>query len=291
MSIRKLTGMLFLVNGMQFMTGAAVLLGLCSRILEYSEGLLYLSVCFVLLSGLLSMAGLFSVIRYQNNSFRESMENLENLNTKLREQRHDYLNQIQVVFGLLELGEYEDARDYLRPVFKDIVRVNQALKTAKPAVNALLQAKMEAAAQQGIDFYPEISTSLQELAMEPWELCKVLANLIDNAVTAVSHNEGEKRVVVRLEERKTEYCIRVENNGPEIPESQQKLIFSRGYTTKKGDDHGMGLAIVTDVLKEAGGSIMVESCPEQTVFQFQVPRGKTEKIRAKSDRLGRKMYK
>ena len=70
------------------------------------------------------------------------MKNLENLNLKLRAQRHDYMNHLQVIYGLLELGEYEDAREYMEPVFKDITRVTRAMKTSQPAVNALLQAKI-----------------------------------------------------------------------------------------------------------------------------------------------------
>lgn len=142
MSVRKLTGMLFLVNGLQFLLGAAILLGLLTDIVEYSEMLLDLSVCLVLLSSLLSMAGLMSVVRYQDRSYRESMENLEHLNIRLREQRHDYLNQIQIVYGLLELNAFDEAKEYLNPVFRDIMKVNQALRTSEPAVNALLQAKL-----------------------------------------------------------------------------------------------------------------------------------------------------
>lgn len=272
MSVRKLSIMLFLVNGLQFLVGAGILAGLWLGVIGYSEGILNLSVALVLLSSLLSIAGLFSMSRYQNKSYRESMRDLENLNLKLREQRHDYLNQIQIVYGLLELEEYEDAREYLRPVFKDIMKVNKALRTAQPAVNALLQAKIEEAEQQGIDFYLEVATQLRELKQEPWELCKILANLVDNAVTALKGQEGERWITLRLEETRAEYRFFVRNNGPQIPKMQQKLIFGSGYTTKKGEGHGMGLAIVSSALKKAGGQIFVESSEAETSFSFTLPK-------------------
>ncbi len=278
MSVRKLSRMLFLVNGLQFLVGVGILLGLHMDVIGQSEAVLDLSVALVLLSSLLSIAGLLSVTRYQNHSYAESMENLEELNTKLREQRHDYLNQLQVVYGLLELEEYEEARNYLQPVFKDLMKVSRALRTSQPAVNALLQAKMEEAERQGIDFYLEVGTQLANLETEPWELCKILANLIDNAVTAVAGQEGERRVMLRIGEIGSEYCFLVQNNGPQIPKEQQKLIFSRGYTTKKGEGHGMGLAIVSAALKEAGGRIEVESSEEETTFTVTLP--KREKKRA-----------
>lgn len=287
MSVRKLSGMLFLVNGMQFLLGAGMLIGLQSNAIEYSELILDLAMGLVLLSSLLSITGLFSVTRYQKQNYQESMENLENLNTKLREQRHDYLNQIQIVYGLLELGEYEEARKYLRPVFKDIMKVNRALKTAQPAVNALLQAKMDEAEQQGIDFYLEVGTQLKHLKVEPWELCKVLANLIDNAVTAVAPLDGERKITLRMEENGESYLFQVGNNGPEIPKQQQKLIFGKGYTTKKEEGHGMGLAIVSSILKEAGGTIRLESFPGETTFSFMLPVSSS----SKSDRLREKVYK
>lgn len=108
--------------------------------------------------------------------------------------------------------------------------------------------------------------------MEPWELCKILANLIDNAVAAVTEDEGEKQVRIQMGENRQEYLFRVKNNGPEIPQAQAKLIFGRGYTTKKGEGHGMGLAIVSSVLKEAGGDIYLESSKEETVFSFTLPK-------------------
>lgn len=295
MSVRKLSRMLLFVDSMQFVLGAGILAGLWSGLIPYMKEILDLSIFLVLFSSVLSIAELFSLTRYQKKSYSESMENLENLNAKLREQRHDYLNQIQIVHGLLELGEYESARDYLRPVFKDIMKVNRALKTAQPAVNALLQAKMEAAQQQGIDFYLEVGTQLKELSVEAWELCKILANLIDNAATAVSQKEGEKRIKLQIEENRNEYLFLIENNGPKIPKEQRKLIFNRGYTTKKGEGHGLGLAIVSSILKEAGSSIHLESSEEETVFSFILPKAKPEHFAvssaAKDDRLKRKVYK
>lgn len=293
MSVRKLARTLYLVNMLQLVLGMGILIGLWSDLLTYSEEIQDASILLVLFGSLLSMGGLFSLVRYQRKNFDESLKNLENLNTRLRAQRHDYLNQIQIVHGLLELGEYENAREYLRPVFRDIMKVNRALKTAQPAVNALLQAKLEEAERQGIDFYLEIGSQLKNLPMEPWELCKVLANLIDNAVTAVAGEEGEKWIRLEIGESREEYVCCVRNNGPEIPPQQRKQIFHMGYTTKNGEGHGMGLFIVSSIVREAGGGISVESRPGETVFDIVFPKKKPPAVSSegKRDRLMRKLYK
>jgi sensor histidine kinase regulating citrate/malate metabolism len=61
------------------------------------------------------------------------------------------MNHLQVVFGLIDMGETGDAREYIERVYGDIQRVGQALKTAIPAVNALLAAKLSECRARGID--------------------------------------------------------------------------------------------------------------------------------------------
>lgn len=306
MPIRKFTIMLFCVNGLQLFLGAVLLVGLHMNSIEMSESLLIVSLGLVFLSSLFLMIGTLSVYKKQYRDYQENTKNLENLNIRLREQRHDYLNQIQIVHGLLELEEYESAREYLQPVFKDIMKVNRALRTAHPAVNALLQAKMEEAERQQIDFYLEVSTQLKQLSVEPWEFCKILANLIDNAITALNRKnseneeteiiddenrmavqltEKEKWIRLRMEERPDGYCILIENNGPEIPKQQQKLIFRRGFTTKKGEGHGQGLAIVSSILKEVNGSITVESSEEETAFSVRIPKKEKTAVSVKRKKM------
>lgn len=302
MSVRKLSRMLFLVNGLQLILGTGILIGLWGDFITYSEEIQNISIIIVLLGSILSMTGLVSLLRYQKKNYEENLKGLENLNLKLREQRHDYLNQMQIINGLLELGEFESARDYLQPVFKDIMKVSRALKTSQPAVNALLQAKMEEAERQGIDFYLEVGAQLHGLSVEPWELCKILANLIDNAVTALSlpketktgdkgqtseakeqtSQVGERWIRLGIGENQEEHLFLIRNNGPEIPKAQQKLIFGIGYTTKKEEGHGMGLAIVSSILKEVGGSIRVQSSPEETSFAVTIPKaGKSVSVHSR----------
>lgn len=219
-----------------------------------------------------------SYIYLQKNQYKsllQSMKDLEELNLTLRAQRHDYLNQMQVVYGLLDMDEYQDAKEYMNSIFKEITKVSKALKTSEPAINALLQAKLQAAEKEGIDLYLDIMTDLKGLKIEPWELCKVLANIIDNAITALANQkEGQdKEIYIRMEQIEESYRFEIANNGPKITEGQQKLVFNQGYTTKKeAEGHGMGLYIVSNIIKEANGTIEIQSDERKTLFTIILPR-------------------
>ena len=207
---------------------------------------------------------------------QESLQNLEQLNFELRAARHDYLNHLQVVYGLLELEEYEDLKQYLEPVYKGIMKTGKALKTSKPALNALLKAKMEEAEGKEIDVYVEVKSDLQKLSVEDWQLCKVLSNLMDNAMTALSEKAAEKKLEIDINEDREYYLFSVSNNGPEIAPEQQENIFKRGFSTKKEAGHGMGLAIVSDIVKENKGTIEVNSSVERTTFTIKLKKGEGE---------------
>lgn len=203
----------------------------------------------------------------------ESFMDLRQLNFELRSVRHDYLNHLQVVYGLLELEEYDELKSYLKPVYKEMMKTGKALKTSKPALNALLMAKMKEAETQGIDVYVEVKSDLKYLSPEVWQLCKVLSNLLDNAMAALKDVMGEKKIEVDINETKEDYVFLISDNGPGIPEQLQEAIFKRGFTTKKESGHGMGLAIVSEILKENNGRIQVNSVEGRTTFTVMFRKG------------------
>jgi len=227
--------------------------------------ILVICVCAILLQ--------YKRLRLQYIQLQESLKNLEQLNYELRAARHDYLNHMQVVYGMLELEEYENLREYVEPVYKDIMKTGKALKTSKPALNALIKAKMQEAESKCIDVYVEVKSDLKCLRIEDWQLCKALSNLIDNAMTALEQCPGEKKIEIDINENKETYQFVVANNGPEIPKEQIPLIFKRGFSTKKEDGHGMGLAIVTDIMKNNAGSVEVLSEKDRTAFTITFRKG------------------
>lgn len=217
-------------------------------------------------------------LKQHYDDLRMSYGNLEQLNSELRTQRHDYLNHLQVVYGLMELEEFEELKRYLQPVYKGMQKTGKALKTAKPAINALLKAKMDEAESKEIDFYIEVKSDLKELRVEDWELCKVLSNILDNAMTALGGKEGEKKIVLDITEGRQYYQFSVLNNGPEIPKHMQESIFKQGISTKKEGGHGMGLYIVMNVIKANSGTMKLTSTEEETIFAFSFPKKEGEKV-------------
>ena len=101
------------------------------------------------------------------------------------------------------------------------------------------------------------------------ELNQVWANLIDNALDAVSENG---RVVVTARAEGAQVVVRVTDDGPGIPEEVKSRIFDPFFTTKPvGQGPGLGLDIVRRLVDRNDGSIEVESEPGRTEFRVALP--------------------
>ena len=208
----------------------------------------------------------------QLDDMDHTIEAMESLNNTLRAQRHDFLNHLQVVYSLMEMEEYGEANAYIEKVYGAITAVSRVMKTANPAINALLQVKLAACEKAGVQAEVNIQSAWKDLPVPGWEMCKVLSNLIDNALDALEEVEPVgRRLRITLTEDLRSYRFSVANTGPMIPLKSQKAIFGAGITTKAAG-HGMGLFIVKKTLNDRGGDIDVTSSPELTEFSGWVPK-------------------
>ena len=209
-----------------------------------------------------------------------SVEDLNSLNNKLRAQRHDFMNHLQVVHSLIELGEHAEAGDYIEKIYTSIEIVNSILKTGFPAVNAILEAKRQACENRGIEVTMDIRTDLADIPIPSWELCRLFSNIIDNAINALSEAQSAKCLGIEIYEDIHSYWFRISNNGPAIPPQIWKRIFDVGFTTHEKSGEGMGLAICHRIVTEYGGVIKVYSDDIETVFEGHVPRSRAARSKS-----------
>lgn len=277
----KTTLLIILINLVQAALIAAVLLyivdmGVGAELLSdpWIIILLAVSAAAVIINSMTAFRNRAGFIR-SGHEFRlleDTLARLEKLNTDLRAQRHDFMNHLQVVHSLIEMDEYKAAGEYIEKVYDDIQRVSRIMKTSIAAVNALLQAKLMTCEKHGIIMELDIRTQLKDLKIPSWEFCRVLGNLIDNAVYAVLESEDEKFIKVELSEDLDNYYFRVINRGAPIPDELTERIFEAGFTTKGDKGEGMGLAISRRIMDEYGGSIGLSAESDFTVFGGSIPR-------------------
>ena len=211
-----------------------------------------------------------SKLNLKINGLNETVTQMSDLNIALRIQRHDFLNHLQVVYSLIEMREYEEANRYIEQVYGDIQSLSKALKTACAPVNALLRAKMTEAEQKGIRVECTVHAAWENLPLPAWEMCRVLSNLIDNAMDALKDTK-DPCLWIALNEDVKSYSFEVKNNGPAIPEKHLHSVFDAGFSGK-GEGRGMGLYIARETMRGTNGDLTVESTDDFTAFRGYVPK-------------------
>ncbi len=202
------------------------------------------------------------------------LEHLDDLITHFRSQRHDFLNHMQVVYGLAKLGNTEGVIRYLEDLNLEAAETLSLLQLNHPPMAALLQAKAATAIVKHIQFKVKVHSSLEGLSIRPFELVKVIGNIIDNAFDEeLKAPESIRYVDVTVEQPDASYiAIHVFNRNSHIKPEERELIFRQGYTSKRENHSGTGLAVSRQIIQKYNGIISINSEPGQgTRFTVTLP--------------------
>jgi len=288
-SVRKAANYAVVINGMQIVLMVLIILATVllpgTPVSEVTlEIMVVIAALVVIWGAVVDIREAMSTrkILGQLDDMDDTIGHMEQLNMTLRAQRHDFLNHLQVVYSLIEMEDYEEANAYIEKVYGKITAVSRVMKTANPAINALLQVKVGECEAAGIRCELNISSAWKDLPVPGWEMCKVLSNLIDNAIDALEEVAEDRRLTLTLTEDLKAFRFSVSNNGPMIPRRSWDQIFQPGVTTKT-TGQGMGLYIVKKTLMNRGGDIALSSDAEGTAFSGWIPKEITPVAREREE--------
>ena len=171
----------------------------------------------------------------------------------------DLLRLTRLDSGVLEPAQPTD----VRPVLEQVMRMMDLVAKEKGVT-------LTCRAQEGC-----------MAAATPDEIHQVIYNLTDNAVKYTGRGGT---VQVSLLRQGPRALLRVEDNGPGIPEEDLPRVFQRFYRVDKARSRaaggtGLGLSIVSDTVKRRGGQVVAANRPEGgAVFtvSWPLPEGGSE---------------
>jgi two-component system cit operon sensor histidine kinase CitA len=199
----------------------------------------------------------------------------------LRVVRHEHLNWISTLSGLLQMRCYDEALRLAQMQSETQQRVLDYLSGTfhDPKICGLLIGKYYRARELGLELEFDPGCSLDRLPpvlAEP-EWMSIIGNLLDNAFdAALAAGAQGNTVTLYLAESEDEVIIEVADNGCGIDEAIRGRIFERGVSSKAAGEgeRGIGLYLVQTYVKQAGGAITVgDNEPCGTILSVFVPKG------------------
>jgi sensor histidine kinase regulating citrate/malate metabolism len=194
------------------------------------------------------------------------LSSLQVLTDSLRAQAHEAANKLHTVITMVEMGRPEDAVTFATEELALSQRLVDRLSAdvGEPALVALLLGKTAQADERGIALtvtedthLPTTSAATAHLPLSAQEIVTVLGNLIDNAMDACDRHDPWVEVTVNSDE--DALVIRVADSGAGMDADAFERAMQRGYSTKSDvNHHGLGLALVAQVVKRHGGTLTAD---------------------------------
>lgn len=209
-------------------------------------------------------------IKKQFLSFAEDLEGTKFLVDSMRANNHDFTNKLHVILGLLQIGEYEKAQNYIENISiiqrETVSSVMHAIDN--PSFAALLIGKIARACECNVRFILDENTHFdsKDIYVPSEALVTITGNLIDNALdamnvpVALSDDEAKKQKELKISVMTLpgKMLITVKDNGSGISKENAAHIFDNGFSTK-GSGRGVGLYHTKQLIESLGGSISFES--------------------------------
>lgn len=176
----------------------------------------------------------------------------------LRAQAHESANRLHTIVTMVELGRPEEAvafaTEELRLSQQLIDRLTASVQ--EPALVALLLGKINDAAERGVELTVTDDTALGPTPLGTRDLVTLVGNLVDNAIDA-ARAVDEPWVEVTIRQDDSNMIVEVADSGPGMSPETLARAMTRGYSTK-ADHHGLGLALVAQVVTRHRGTLRTE---------------------------------
>ncbi|WP_447977398.1 ATP-binding protein [Candidatus Nitrospira bockiana] len=125
-------------------------------------------------------------------------------------------------------------------------------------------------AHREVEFHVDLDETLPPVNFDREQMKRVLVNLLDNAIQAMSQ-KGRVWVSARYDTKRHRAVVSVADEGVGInPEDQERLFVP--YFSRKKTGTGLGLAIVHRIITDHDGQITAgNNHPKGAVFTFELP--------------------
>jgi hypothetical protein len=193
---------------------------------------------------------------------RRQVAGLSLMVRSLRAQAHEHSNRLHAIYGLLTLGEAEQARRMIASIEEGYHSIYGRVtgRIENPTLAGFLVAESAIALQSGIQVTLDARSRLHRLPepLNDLDALTLLGNLVQNAVDAVSDMPRTRRkVTVTVLQDDSWTTFRVRDWGKGLPPNSAERIFDRDFTTKDGHS-GIGLSLIRNMVKRSGGTLEIE---------------------------------
>lgn len=177
----------------------------------------------------------------------QQMQMLNDEKQEFRKLRHDYLNIISTAKGFIEIDKPEKALLLFQNISDDLTGLSGFSVCSNETVNTIFYTKIQQAKAANIKFTVNINENYGIL-IDEYDLCRILCNLIDNALNAAKLSNLDKLCNFYI--TINEDCL--------IIESKNSFTSAKQSKPDKSGLHGNGIGIIKEITSKYDGTYLAK---------------------------------
>jgi two-component system CitB family sensor kinase len=194
----------------------------------------------------------------------------------LRSQRHEFMNKIHLISGLIKMKEYDMVNELIEQINEEQQNVIDFFLTRihDPAIVGVLVGKMHRTKELGIQLLVDSDSTLPDPCPHRDIIITLLGNAIENSLEAISTAKASSAVhtiTVYFRNEDEQITVSVQDTGPGIDPKLGEDIFQDGVTSK-GVGRGFGLALLSRLVTSNGGHLSISSSAEGANLRVSLPK-------------------
>ena len=179
--------------------------------------------------------------------------------------RHDFNNHMSILHEFISKGEISYAEEYISSLKENHQKYTSVYSsTGNIPIDSILNYKLNSLSDKNIDINIEVNVPT-EFSVEIMDVSTILTNLLDNAASALSKVENEKKLNIKIIYRKGMLIISVANSYDGV------VLYENGeIVTSKGNKagHGKGLANIRQAVEKYNG--LLKFTHDESIFTSEI---------------------
>ena len=236
------------------------------NVLDY----IYICICVVLMW---VMAAKMQNYKMDMKYRRKYLEGYSDVIMQMRRRHHTMANQLNAVLGMIDVCHdfdelVERQRAYVGKL-QNYELPTEAIVLEEPAVVALIYEKAHLGVEMGIEVATSFRCSLVGGRVSDLEWVEILGVLLENAIEALE-NYDIKKIWISVRERgENKIEVRVANTFKQLDQEEIEKFSKAGFSTK-GEERGIGLYDVKELVHKRRGEFILNSRFEEKESIFEV---------------------
>ncbi|WP_173702743.1 sensor histidine kinase [Clostridium tetanomorphum] len=181
--------------------------------------------------------------------------------------KHDINNHLICIKNLIANDDIKSTEQYIKKVTETLESLNLKVNTGNVFADAVISEKYNISIDKNIDFKCNIKIP-NGIKMDPFDLCVVLGNALDNAIEAcekITDESIKKYIHITSTFNKSFIVFEIKN-------SMMGYIHKNHMSTDKGDDinHGLGLLNIQSIADKYFGTTYIENSENMFVLNVML---------------------